>query len=400
MTVAAANTPIAETQADTEAGTEALAARTPLYALHREMGARMVVFAGTEMPLHYRAGMIDEHLATRAGASLFDVSHMGQAVLSGAPFDKLAAAFETMVCGDIAGLAPGAARYTMLLNEAGGVRDDLIAMRGTRDGAAGSDALILVVNASLKAADFAHIENQLPALRLDRRDDLALLALQGPLAATVLKRVLGAAGEGPAGLAFMRYADIEDRGERLSVSRTGYTGEDGFEISLRGAAAPDLARRLMADPDCAPAGLGARDSLRLEAGLCLMGRDLDETTSPVEAGLGWAVAKRRRAAADFPGAARILDELKNGPARARVGLRPGGRSIARAGDIISDIDANEIGLVTSGAWAPTVGGPIAMGYISGAERARGTELLLAGRKAPRPAEIVGLPFVATRYFNG
>ncbi|MCZ6765060.1 MAG: glycine cleavage system aminomethyltransferase GcvT [Alphaproteobacteria bacterium] len=363
---------------------------TSLDALHRELGARMVPFAGWNMPLQYQTGIVAEHLHTRAAASLFDVSHMGQAVLTGAAFVEIAAAFERLVPGDIAGLAPGAMRYTMLLNESGGVRDDIIVTRW-RDG------LGIVVNAACALDDFAHIATSLPEFDLSVRDNAALIALQGPEAAPVLTRILG---DRVATMPFMSARQIDYDGVALTVSRSGYTGEDGFELCLAGAAAPEFARRLLAEAEVAPAGLGARDSLRLEAGLCLMGHDLDATTSPVEARLGWTVAKHRRAAGDFPGAERILRELDEGPARARVGLLPAGRAIVREGAAIMDSDENTIGRVTSGGFGPTVGGPVAMGYVTAAAAELGTRLLLEHRGVPVEARVVKLPFVPARPFRG
>ncbi len=365
---------------------------TPLNALHKELGARMVPFAGYEMPVQYPAGIIAEHSHTRAAAGLFDVSHMGQAVLHGG---DPAAAFERLVPGDITGLAPGAMRYSLLLNKEGGILDDLMV---TRPGEPGSqDQIYLVVNAACKDDDFAHIGEQLQGeATLERADDRALLALQGPQAAAVLARLAPAADE----LVFMRAAAMTLDGVDCYVSRAGYTGEDGFEISLPADAADALARRLLGEPEVEPVGLGARDSLRLEAGLCLYGHDIDTTTTPVEAALMWAVAKRRRESADFPGAAIILDQLKGGAARRRVGLLPEGRAPVREGAAISDNDGNEIGRITSGGHSPTLGRPIAMGYVATAFAEPGTEVQADLRGRPLTAAVAALPFVEHRYYRG
>lgn len=360
--------------------------RTPLHALHLELGARMVAFAGYEMPLSYPGGILAEHRQCRGKAALFDVSHMGQAWLvadSGA-----AEALETRVCGDIAGLTPGAMRYTLLLNDGGGSVDDLIVTRPDA-----GERLSLVVNASRKDTDYRHLAERLAGrARVEPAEGLALLALQGPRAAAALAALCPAAD----GLRFMRSAQLALDGIACTVSRSGYTGEDGFEISTPANRAGDVARRLLAHPDVGPAGLGARDVLRLEAGLCLWGHDLDETTSPVEAGLAWTIPARRRKAADFPGAARILRELAEGPARRRVGLRPEGRVPARAGAAILDRRGRPAGKVTSGGFSPTLGTPVAMGYVDGAHGETGAELAISVRGRNAPCRTVALPFVARR----
>ncbi len=358
--------------------------RTPLYALHQSLGARMVPFAGYEMPVQFPAGILAEHLHTRAQAGLFDVSHMGQLRLTG---DDPAAALETLVPGDIRGLASMRMRYTLLLNEQGGIRDDLMA---TRLG----DGLFVVVNAATKDADFAHLRDRLgSAARVERLDDRALLALQGPAAAVVLARLAG----GIAQLPFMTAAEIMLAGDQCLVTRSGYTGEDGFEISLSAARATALAERLLAEPEVKPVGLGARDSLRLEAGLCLYGHDIDETTTPVEADLGWTVGKRRRAEGGFPGAATILRQLADGSARKRVGIRPDGRAPAREGTPIVDGGGTTIGRVTSGGFGPSVEAPVAMGYVDPAHAAEGAAITLIVRGTARPARVARLPFVPHRY---
>jgi aminomethyltransferase len=317
---------------------------------------------------------------------------MGQAVLRGG---DPAAAFERLVPGDITGLAPGAMRYTLLLNDAGGILDDLMV---TRPGEPGSeDQIYLVVNAACKDDDFAHIGEQLQGTAtLERTDDRALLALQGPQAAAVMARLAPAAGD----LVFMRAAAMTLDGVDCFVSRSGYTGEDGFEISLPAAAVEAVARRLLDEPEVEPVGLGARDSLRLEAGLCLYGHDIDATTTPVDAALTWAVAKRRRESADFPGAATILDQLKDGAVRRRVGLLPEGRAPVREGAAISDNDGNEIGRITSGGHSPTLGRPIAMGYVATAFAQPGTEVEVDLRGRSLTAVVAALPFVEHRYYRG
>ena len=357
--------------------------RTPLYPLHKALGAKFVPFAGWEMPLHYAAGILAEHVHTRKQAGLFDVSHMGQVRLGGG---DAAAAFERLVPSDIVGLAPLRMRYTLLLNEAGGILDDLIATRI-------ADGLFVVVNAARREADIAHLRARLAGIPVAPLDGHALLALQGPAAAAVLARFVA----GIESLPFMAAAEVALAGGPALLTRSGYTGEDGFEISLPAAAAAGLAERLLGEREVMPVGLGARDSLRLEAGLCLYGHDIDETTTPVEADLAWTVAKRRRARGDFPGAAIILRELAEGPRRKRVGLRPEGRVPARAGAAITTPDGAVIGRVTSGGYGPSVGGPIAMGYVATAHAAAGGEVSLIVRGAPRPARIVPLPFVPPRH---
>ena len=358
--------------------------RTPLYPLHQSLGARMVAFAGYEMPVQYPTGILAEHLHTRAQAGLFDVSHMGQALLAGA---DAAAALEKLVPGDIRGLGPQRMRYTLLLNEAGGILDDLMA---TRLG----DRLFVVVNAATKDRDFAHLQAHLgPAVWIDRLDDRALLALQGPAAAAVLERL----AKDIAQMRFMSAAETTLDGQRCLVTRSGYTGEDGFEISLPAAGAQALAERLLAEPEVKPIGLGARDSLRLEAGLCLYGHDIDETTTPIDADLAWTIGKRRREDGDFPGASIILRQLTDGPARKRVGIRPDGRAPAREGTPILALGGAEIGHVTSGGFGPSLEAPVAMGYVEMASAAEGTALTLAVRGTARPAHVVRLPFVPHRY---
>lgn len=358
-------------------------ARTPLYALHQSLGAKLVPFAGYEMPVQYPAGIIAEHLHTRGKASLFDVSHMGQVVLAGG---DVAAKIERLVPADIIGLRSGRVRYTMFTNERGGILDDLMV---AKDG----EALLLVVNASRKADDLAHLRAALGEGAVTYLEDRALIALQGPAAAAVLARLAG----GVDAMAFMSMAPVEIAGTPCHVTRSGYTGEDGYEISVPGGEAEKLARRLLAEPEVGPAGLGARDTLRLEAGLCLYGNDIDETTTPVEADLAWTIQKRRRVEGGFPGAAIIQRELAQGPARRRVGIKPEGRQIARGHTPIVDAAGNEIGMVTSGGFSPSLEGAIAMGYVPAALAQIGADLRLAVRGAERSAQIAALPFVPHRY---
>lgn len=368
---------------------------TPLDAWHRRLGARMVPFAGYAMPVQYdltgdlaarcRGGVLAEHLHCRQHAALFDVSHMGQATVTGA---NVAAALERLVPGDLIGLKPNHQRYTLFTNEAGGILDDLMVAN------LASDRLFLVVNASRKADDFTHLAASLPGgITLAEHDDRALLALQGPAAAVVLGRLAPEAAQLP----FMGVAAITLAGIPCLVSRSGYTGEDGFEISLPAEHAETLANHLLQHAEVAPAGLGARDSLRLEAGLCLYGNDIDELTTPVEAGLVWVIGKRRRMAWDFPGATVIRDQLDNGYPRQRVGIRPDGRAPARAlVDIVAD-DGTEAGTVTSGGFSPSLNAPIAMGYVRRALAADGTRVHLMVRGKPLPAQVVPLPFVPHHY---
>ena len=374
-------------QGSTQTGRSAALKRTPLHDLHRALGARMVPFAGYEMAVQYGAGILAEHAHTRERASLFDVSHMGQAWFDAKA--DVAGALERLVAGDIRALAPGRMRYTLLLDDGGGIVDDLMVVR---PGA--GERLLLVVNAAGKETDYAFISQRLEGRAgVEPAERLALLALQGPLAAAVIERFCPAA----AGLAFMGAAQLAVEGVSCTVSRSGYTGEDGFEISVPANRARELAERLLEQPEVMPAGLGARDSLRLEAGLCLYGNDIDRTTSPVEAGLAWTIGTRRRTAADFPGAERILRELADGPARRRVGLRPQGRVPARAGTGVVDSLGMTIGKVTSGGFAPSVGAPVAMGYVPREHAAPGTAVKLAVRERLVAATVAPLPFVPHRY---
>ncbi|MGH6816426.1 MAG: glycine cleavage system aminomethyltransferase GcvT [Hyphomicrobiaceae bacterium] len=365
--------------------------RTPLFAEHEARDAKMVPFAGYTMPVHYRLGILKEHLHTRAKAGLFDVSHMGQAVLAAADgtHETVARALETLVPADILSLASGRQRYTQLLDEGGGIIDDLMVTRPAVDG-----TLLLVVNASRKDIDYARIAERLPAdVRLRPMPDRALLAVQGPMAAAIL------APRCPqtARLEFMTATTAKIGEFECHVGRSGYTGEDGFEISVAAEHAARLWQVLLRDNHLTPIGLGARDTLRLEAGLCLYGHELDETTSPVEAGLVWSIQKRRREQGGFPGAARVQAELKEGPKRSRIGLMPEGRAPAREGTEIRSPEGDKIGVVTSGTFGPTVDRPVAMGYIEPRYSSPGTRVILVVRGKPLPATVTSLPFVPHRY---
>jgi aminomethyltransferase len=360
--------------------------RTPLHALHLSLGAKMVPFAGYDMPVHYAAGILKEHLHTRDSAGLFDVSHMGQAFLDGA---DAAPALEAVTPADIAGLQDGQMRYALLLNDAGGIKDDFIAGRLKRE-----RALYLVVNAATKESDFAYIAERIrDNAMLSPAPSRALLALQGPKAQSVLSRF----ADGVAALGFMRVGRFIVGGAPAIVSRSGYTGEDGFEISLEEADAERVARVLLAEPEVLPIGLGARDTLRLEAGLCLYGHDIDETTSPIEAGLSWVIGKRRKMARNFPAANRLMNELLDGPKRKRVGLRLVDKAPAREGADIVNASGRVIGRVTSGGFGASVSTPIAMGYVDAQYAEDGTELGLMVRGVARAARVVPLPFVGHRY---
>lgn len=368
--------------ANANPGTELL--KTPLHDLHIARGARMVPFAGYAMPLQYPTGIITEHRHTRNAAGLFDVSHMGQAILRGA---DVAASFEKLVPGDIAGLAPGQMRYTLLLNENGGIRDDLMVTRIQEDGVF---ALFLVVNAACKDADFAYIANSLDGeAALEIFEDRALLALQGPSAEVVLAELAPTCRD----LVFLEGRDMDFDGVSAFGARAGYTGEDGYEVSLPAAVATAFAEKLLAHDAVEPIGLGARDSLRLEAGLCLYGHDIDETTTPVEAGLSWAVGRRRRETADFPGALTILKQIADGPPRFRVGLLPEGRAPVREGALIKDGFGNGLGTVTSGSFAPSLERPIAMGYVAADYAEAGTLVNIELRGGSVAAEVTEVPFV-------
>ena len=365
--------------------------RTPLYDLHLELGARMVPFAGYSMPVQYPAGLMAEHLHTRAAAGLFDVSHMGQLSISGG---DAAAALETLMPVDVIGLAPGRQRYGMLLNDNAGILDDLMFTRRATD-------FLVIVNGACKVADTAHIQAQIGTrFQVTPLPDAALLALQGPLAATALERLVPGVGA----LVFMSGQGFVWQGYELFVTRSGYTGEDGFEISIPSDAALAFARVLLQQPEVKPIGLGARNSLRLEAGLCLYGNDIDENTTPAEANLLWAVQKVRRTggarAGGFIGAPTLLAQIDGGCARVRVGLRALERVPVREHTALHLPGGAAIGEVTSGLLGPSADAPIAMAYVDAAHSAPGTRLDALVRGKPVPMQICPMPFVPHRYHRG
>ncbi|PZR85706.1 MAG: glycine cleavage system aminomethyltransferase GcvT [Stutzerimonas stutzeri] len=366
--------------------------KTPLHARHVTLGARMVPFAGYDMPVQYPAGIMAEHNWTRQSAGLFDVSHMGQAFLVGPDHETTARALEALIPADIVNLPPGKQRYSQLLNEEGGILDDLMVTRSADPDEDG--ALLLVVNAACKTEDYAHIEARLPAnVKLVKAEHRGLIALQGPKAEEALAALNPEAAE----MGFMTLRTLKLGGVKANVSRSGYTGEDGYEISAAADRIGEIWDALLLDARVKPIGLGARDSLRLEAGLCLYGHDIDTTTSPVEAALNWSIQKRRREEGGFPGAARIQREFAEKPARIRVGLLPEGRAPAREGADIATADGTIVGKVTSGGFGPTLNGPCAMGYVLREHAAPGTKLDLIVRGKPLPATIAAMPFVPNRY---
>jgi len=375
----------------TDTHTDAPLGRTPLYDLHLELGARMVPFAGYEMPVQYPMGVLKEHQHTRAQAGLFDVSHMGQVRLSGA---GAAAALETLVPVDIVDLPRNMQRYALFTSEQGGILDDLMVANG-------GDHLFVVVNAACKQQDIAHLKKHIgDQCAVEELADRALLALQGPAAAAVMARL----APDTAKMIFMNTATVTLAGAECFISRSGYTGEDGFEISVPADKAEELARLLLAQPEVAPIGLGARDSLRLEAGLCLYGHDMDVNTTPVEASLGWALSKARRTdgvrAGGYLGADVILRQLAEGVARKRVGLLVKDRMPVREGAELVDAAGQVIGKVTSGGFGPTLGAPVAMGYVDTAHAVVGTALQAIVRGKPVPVEVAKTPFVPQRYYRG
>ena len=367
--------------------------KTPLHALHIELGARMVPFAGYDMPVQYPLGVMKEHQHTREQAGLFDVSHMGQIRLIGADAAK---ALEALVPVDIIDLPVGMQRYAMFTNEQGGILDDLMVAN------LGNDELFLVVNAACKDQDLAHLRKhlgehcQIQPLFEER----ALLALQGPAAVNVLQRL----APDVAKMTFMQFAPVTLLGADCYVSRSGYTGEDGFEISVPADRAEELARRLLAEPEVQAIGLGARDSLRLEAGLCLYGHDMNDTTTPIEASLLWAISKARRAdgvrAGGFPGAETLFAQQQKGVARKRVGLLPQERTPVREGAEIVDADGTVIGTVCSGGFGPTLGAPLAMGYLDSAFTPVDSEVWAIVRGKRVPMKVSKMPFVQQRYYRG
>ncbi|WP_119677919.1 glycine cleavage system aminomethyltransferase GcvT [Indioceanicola profundi] len=362
--------------------------KTPLHALHVELGAKMVPFAGYDMPVQYPLGVLKEHLHTRDKAGLFDVSHMGQVRITG---ENPAKALETLVPGDLQALEPGRIRYTMFTNGQGGILDDLMVTRVS------DTELFVVINAACKHADLAHMRKHLTGVEIEYLgDDAGLLALQGPAAAEVMARFV----EEAASMPFMSIIETDIGGIPVRLSRSGYTGEDGYEISVAPKHAEALARLLLSEEEVEAIGLGARDSLRLEAGLCLYGHDIDETTTPVEAALMWTISKRRRAEGGFPGAATVQAQLAEGATRKRVGIQPEGRAPAREHTEIQDMDGRVIGEITSGGFGPTVNGPVAIGYVAAAHAKAGTPVQLIVRGKAMPAKVAALPFAPHRYFRG
>ncbi|MBY6067911.1 glycine cleavage system aminomethyltransferase GcvT [Leisingera aquaemixtae] len=357
--------------------------RTPLYDLHVELGGKMVDFAGWEMPVQYPMGIMGEHKQCREKAALFDVSHMGQVILRG---ENVGEKLETLCPQAYAGLKEGKARYGFFTNEDGGIMDDLIVSNA-------GDHYFVVVNAALRHQDIPHMRANLDGVEVTEIFDRALVAVQGPKAEDVVGELCPAARE----LKFMETTIAEIGGVECRISRLGYTGEDGYEISIPEADAIRVSKLFLAHDDCEPAGLGARDSLRLEAGLCLYGNDIDQSTSPIEASLSWAIQKRRKEEGGFPGAARIQKELAEGAAKKLVGIKPEGRAPARQGVEIQSESGDTLGAITSGSFGPTVGGPVAMGYVAADQSAAGTKVNLIIRGKAQPAEIVALPFVTQNY---
>ena len=365
---------------------------TPLYALHHRLGAKMVPFAGYDMPVQYGLGVMKEHLHTRAAAGLFDVSHMGQVTLSGDSWEAVATAFETLVPQDILGLKDGRQRYAFFTTDTGGIADDLmVARRG--------DDLFVVVNAACKETDIAHMRAGLPGVTVTEHTGRALIALQGPKA----EAVLAAMDPRAAAMRFMDVGTLRLMGIEVWASRSGYTGEDGYEISVPEDRAEALAEALLEDERVEAIGLGARDSLRLEAGLCLYGHDIDATTTPVAAALDWAIQKVRRHGGDraggFPGDARILAELERGSVTRRVGLRPEGRAPMREGVALFTLEAGgePVGRITSGGFGPTVNGPVAMGYLPVELSQPGQQVFGELRGKRLPLTVTSLPFVAANF---
>ncbi|MCV2889124.1 glycine cleavage system aminomethyltransferase GcvT [Ruegeria aquimaris] len=357
--------------------------RTPLYDLHVELGGKMVDFAGWEMPVQYPMGIMGEHKQCREKAALFDVSHMGQVILRG---EDIGAKLEKLCPQVFSTLPEGKARYGFFTNAQGGIMDDLIVSNA-------GEYFFVVVNAALRHQDIPHMAAHLDGVEVTEIFDRALVAVQGPSAEDVVGRLCPAARD----LKFMETMLGQIDGVDCRISRLGYTGEDGYEISIPEGEAIRISRLFLAHEDCEPAGLGARDSLRLEAGLCLYGNDIDNATSPIEASLLWAIQKRRREEGGFPGAERILKEIAEGAPRKLVGIKPEGRAPARQHVEIQSLDGETIGEITSGGFGPTVGAPVAMGYVASAHAAPGDKVNLIIRGKAQPAEIVALPFVAQNY---
>ena len=373
------------------ANPESVLARTALYPLHLELGAKMVAFAGYLMPLHYSSGILKEHLHARSRAALFDVSHMGQIRVTGT---KSALALEALVPADVLGLAAYQQRYALFTHSSGGILDDLMITYA-------GDSFRLVVNAACKQQDLAYLSVELAGhCKVEEISDHALLALQGPAAVVVMARVAPKAAD----LLFMNATRVNISGAECFITRCGYTGEDGFEISVPNQQVEALARLLLAQDEVAAVGLGARDSLRLEAGLCLYGHDIDITTTPAEAGLGWAISKARREggvrAGGFPGSEIILRQFAQGTARKRVGILPEGKIPVREGAELLAGDGRHIGKITSGSYGATVGRPIAMGYVETEYAKPGGEVHALVRGKPLPCRVAGLPFVERHYYRG
>ncbi len=370
---------------------------TQLYDLHVARGAKMVPFAGYAMPVQYPMGVMKEHLHCRAAAGLFDVSHMGQAFIisDDGTFETAAAFLEKLVPCDVKSLEPGQQRYTQFLNEDGGILDDLMVSRLGLEGH--QHWIYIVVNAGRKDADFAHINKHLPnGLKLKILDDMSLIALQGPKAADVLSQYIPEA----ATMAFMSSLDVPIGGIWCHISRSGYTGEDGYEIAVKHGDVQAICETLLRHDEVELIGLGARDSLRLEAGLCLYGHDIDTTTSPVEAGLLWSIQKHRRTQGGFIGAARVQKDIAERPPRRRVGIQPDGRAPAREGTIIQNTDGKDIGVITSGGFGPSAEGPVAMGYVKRRYSRAGTDVNLLIRGKAKPAKVVKVPFVPNNFYRG
>uniref|UniRef100_UPI0024956092 glycine cleavage system aminomethyltransferase GcvT n=1 Tax=Ruegeria atlantica TaxID=81569 RepID=UPI0024956092 len=357
--------------------------RTPLYDLHVELGGKLVDFAGWEMPVQYPLGIMGEHKQCREKAALFDVSHMGQVILRG---ENVGEKLEALCPQAYATLKPGKARYGFFTNADGGIMDDLIVSNA-------GDYYFVVVNAALRHQDIPHMRDNLDGVEVTEIFDRALVAVQGPAAENVVGDLCPAARD----LKFMETTEAPINGVDCRISRLGYTGEDGYEISIPEDKAIEVSKAFLAHEDCGAAGLGARDSLRLEAGLCLYGNDIDQSTSPIEASLGWAIQKRRKEEGGFPGADRVQKELAEGPAKKLVGIKPDGRAPARQGVEIQCAEGNTIGQITSGVFGPTVGGPVAMGYVSKGHGEPGETVNLIIRGKPQPAQIVALPFVKQNY---
>lgn len=363
--------------------------RTALYSLHQSLDAKIVAFTGYALPVQYSEGIKAEHLHTRSQAGLFDVSHMGQIFIQGEAAEE---SFEALVTGDITALQDYQQRYTLLTNPEGGIIDDLMVTKMP-------DGLFVVVNAACKENDFQHIKNKLGAdYQVEMLDNRALVALQGPAAAKVLADFDSDISQ----LAFMNAGRFQLNGTDCIINRCGYTGEDGFEISINNADAEALAKLLLEHDAVKPVGLGARDSLRLEAGLCLYGHDIDEATTPIEANLRWAIAAKYRnesAEAKFPGANRILQQLQQGTEKLLVGIKPNGKMPIREGSLIFNKEKLEIGHVSSGGFGPSIGGPVALGYVSSQYATLGTELHVEIRNRSHTMRVADLPFVLHRYYK-